>query len=108
MAGAVRHAGIVLSDAAQRLSLFIPLIAAFLLFGEKQSIGKFVGIGLAIVALVCLLLRPRKQSDSGDSGPSAVLLLCVWVGYGAIDILFKQMARKIGRESCRERVCQDE
>src|SRR3546814_13617951 len=31
MAGAVRHAGIVLSDAAPRLSLFIPLIAAFLL-----------------------------------------------------------------------------
>ena len=35
MAGAVRHAGIVLSDAAQRLSLFIPLMASFLLFNEQ-------------------------------------------------------------------------
>jgi len=93
MAGAVRHAGIVLSDAAQRLSLFIPLIAAFLLFGEKHSAAKFAGIGMAIVALICLLLRPRRQSGLGDTRKAAALLLCIWVGYGAIDILFKQMAR---------------
>mgnify|MGYP001554879830 FL=1 len=92
MAGAVRHAGIVLSDAAQRLSLFLPLIAAFLLFGEAHSTAKLLGIALALVALICLLIRPRSRDSSGEVSKSIGLLLCVWAGYGTIDILFKQLA----------------
>ena len=93
MAGAVRHAGIVLSDAAQRLSLFIPLIAAFLLFGEELSGSKLTGIALALVALVCLLLRPRARDGSGDTAKAVFYMLAVWLGYGTIDILFKQLAK---------------
>ncbi len=96
MAGAVRQAGIVLSDAAQRLSLFIPLMAAILLFGETLSGGKMAGIALALVALACLLARRRPAGASGTGGDTAratVLLLAVWVGYGVIDILFKQLAK---------------
>ncbi|NYT86844.1 DMT family transporter [Pollutimonas harenae] len=93
MAGAVRHAGIVLSDAAQRLSLFLPLIAAFLLFGEDLSGSKLAGIALALTALICLLLRPRAQDGSGDTARTVFYLLAVWLGYGTIDILFKQLAK---------------
>lgn len=93
MAGAVRHAGIVLSDAAQRLSLFLPLIAAFLLFGEAPSTSKLIGIATALIALACLLIRPRTTGNGGSLGKTAALLLCVWVGYGTIDILFKQLAK---------------
>lgn len=95
MAGAVRHAGIVLSDAAQRLSLFIPLMAAFVLFGEALSASKLMGIAIALVALACLLARPRQAKDgNGQTGrPAALLLLAVWLGYGTIDILFKQLAK---------------
>ena len=93
MAGAVRHAGIVLSDAAQRLSLFIPLIASFVLFGEALSGSKLAGIAVAIIALFCLLFRPRTTAGSGDTGKSILLLLAVWVGYGTIDVLFKQLAK---------------
>jgi len=93
MAAAVRHAGIVLSDAAQRLSLFIPLIASFVLFGEALSGSKLAGIAIALTALVCLLLRPRTQDGSGDTVKAVLMLLSVWVGYGTIDILFKQMAK---------------
>ncbi|SHI40980.1 hypothetical protein [Pollutimonas bauzanensis] len=93
MAGAVRHAGIVLSDAAQRLSLFIPLMAAFLLFGEALSGSKMAGIAVALAALGCLLARPRQAGAAGGSGTAVALLLSVWVGYGAIDILFKQLAK---------------
>ncbi|MYN14910.1 EamA/RhaT family transporter [Pusillimonas sp. TS35] len=94
MAGAVRHAGIVLSDAAQRLSLFIPLLASFVIFGEAASMQKLAGIALALAALACLLSRPR-DSTAGQSGRmlTAGLLLAVWVGYGTIDILFKQLAK---------------
>lgn len=93
MAGAVRHAGIVLSDAAQRLSLFIPLIAAFVLFGEAVSGAKLAGIGTALVALLCLLYKPGNPAGSGNSFAAIGYLLAVWVGYGTIDILFKQMAK---------------
>ena len=94
MAAAVRHAGIVLSDAAQRLSLLIPLLASFVIFGEAASTGKLAGIAVALAALVCLLLRPRRQASAPDElGKSAALLLCVWAGYGCIDVLFKQLAK---------------
>jgi drug/metabolite transporter (DMT)-like permease len=63
MAAAVRQAGIVLSDAAQRLSLFLPLLAAFLLFGEHLGGQKLLGIGLALTALLCLLIRPHQTSQ---------------------------------------------
>ena len=94
MAGAVRHAGIVLSDAAQRLSLVIPLAAAFLIFGETLSGSKLLGLALALVALFCLLAKPGRGSGApGRSLATIGFLLAVWVGYGVIDILFKQLAK---------------
>lgn len=93
MAAAVRVAGIVLSDAAQRLSLLIPLIASFVLFGETASGGKLAGIALALVALVFLLIRPGTRNPALHAGwqPTG-LLLAVWIGYGSIDVLFKHLA----------------
>lgn len=99
MAGAVRHAGIVISDAAQRLSLLIPLAAAFWLFGESFSASKLIGMGIALAALVCLIWPTSAASAaaSAHSGAASTrtvpLLLCVWLGYGTIDVLFKEMAR---------------
>lgn len=95
MAAAVREAGIVLSDAAQRLSLFIPLIASFLIFGEALSFNKAAGILVALGALVLLLMRGSGSLESSDNAPGKAVfyLLCVWIGYGVIDILFKQLAR---------------
>lgn len=139
MAASVRHAGIVRSDAAQRLSLFIPLLAAFLLFGEALSPQKLWGIAAAFAALACLIGRRQGDAAQGrdagaaaDTAPPAgtaampaggpqahvpahapaakasaespadipaigravwLWPLAVWLGYGVIDILFKQMAR---------------
>ncbi|CAB3714909.1 hypothetical protein LMG3458_03475 [Achromobacter deleyi] len=98
MALAVRHAGVVRSDAAQRLSLFIPLLAAFLLFGEPVTARKLGAIALAFGALFFLLRRTAARPDAPASSltePHALWLwpLAVWVAYGLVDILFKQMAR---------------
>lgn len=97
MAKAVQQAGIVLSDVAQRLSLLLPLIAAFTLFGEPATSQKLIGVAIALCALGALLWRPgsRNAQSSGSHGGllTVVLLLGVWVGYGTIDILFKQMAK---------------
>src|SRR3546814_18162419 len=67
------------------------LIAAFLLFGEAASGSKLGGIVVALIALACLLFRPRPQEGSGETGKTIALLLAGWVGYGTIDCLFKQM-----------------
>lgn len=92
MAASVRHAGIVRSDAAQRLSLFIPLLAAFFLFGQAPTLRTVGGVALALAALFCLLKRHANAPAEG--GPYAWLWpLAVWLGYGVIDILFKQMSK---------------
>src|SRR5690606_2648180 len=43
--------------------------------------------------LFCLLFRPRTTAGSGEMGKSILFLLAVWVGYGTIDVLFKQLAK---------------
>ncbi len=97
MAAAVRHAGIVRSDAAQRLSLFIPVIAAFTVFGESSETGKLMGLALALAAMACLVgrYRPGMKGDASDTGGEGAWrwLLAIWLGYGSIDVLFKQVAK---------------
>lgn len=98
MARSVRHAGIVKSDAAQRLSLFIPLLAAFVLFGESLTARKLAAIALAFAALACLLRRRAPAGAAAQDAPDDrraawMWPLAVWAGYGVIDILFKQLAR---------------
>ena len=44
MGRAAEQAGIVKADAAQRLSLFLPVLAAFVLFGETLSSNKIIGM----------------------------------------------------------------
>ena len=94
MSKAVEFAGIVRSDAAQRLSLFLPILAAFLILHETLSQSKVVGIVLAFVGLFCLLSKPNEQSAVAFRGVLA--LVGVWFGYGIIDILFKQVAKSGG------------
>ena len=91
LAKSVQLAGIVRTDAAQRLSLIIPLLSAFVIFGEQLTERKMLGVALASTALLCLLWKPSK----GGSGKGGAWLwpLVVLLGYGVIDVLFKQMAK---------------
>lgn len=90
MGKAIEYAGIVKTDAAQRLSLFIPILAAFLLFGENLSTQRFIGLILAFAALLCLLFKTSQHTNQEKS--AIPLLIGVWAGFGVIDILFKQIA----------------
>ena len=95
MSKAVEFAGIVRSDAAQRLSLFLPILAAFLIFHETLSQSKAIGIMLAFVGLFSLLSKPNQQQSAVDFR-GVLGLVGVWFGYGIIDILFKQVAKSGG------------
>jgi drug/metabolite transporter (DMT)-like permease len=88
LARSVRSAGIVRTDVAQRLSLFLSLAAAFLLFGEALVPLKVAGIVLALVAVACILWRKERTELAGWLAP-----LAVFAGFGAIDICFKLIAQ---------------
>jgi drug/metabolite transporter (DMT)-like permease len=87
----VAVAGIVRTDVAQRLSLLLSLLAAFLFFGQSATPLKLLGLGLGLVAMVGINLRPRGPAVSGDGG-SWRWLLAVWVGFALVDVLLKQVA----------------
>ncbi len=89
---AISTAGIVRTDAAQRLSLLIPVITAFLLFHEPVTLIKIIAIGIGILAVLCLIPRQKGLSNRNRKAKAWLYLLIVFVGMGIIDILFKQMA----------------
>ena len=91
MAASVRSSGIVRSDAAQRLSLLIPLLAAFLLFNEPLSQQKLIGSVLGLLGLFGMVWRNPEQNRTSGAAPWLWPLL-VFVGYGVIDVLFKRVA----------------
>lgn len=93
MAQSVRHAGIVRSDAAQRLSLFLPLLAAFLLFDESLTWRKSAAIALAFAALFCVLRGRLSSTTTAPSPQLWIWPLGVWITYGLVDILFKQISK---------------
>jgi len=90
IAASVRVTGIVRTDVAQRLSLLIPIIAAFLLFGEVLTPLKIVGIVAGLSAIICSV--PWQKGKGKKPGFSWLYLLIVFAGMGLIDVLFKQIA----------------
>lgn len=101
---AIEAVGMVATDAAQRLSLIIPIIAAFMLFGEVLTGTRILGLGLGFLALGALIYRPQQAVSTQDISKKATTpnralrtplwLFGVWAGYGVIDILFKQVAKQ--------------
>ncbi|WP_040940385.1 EamA family transporter [Xanthomonas campestris] len=95
LARAVATAGIVRTDIAQRLSLLLSLAAAFTLFGEPVNAWKLAGLGLGLLAIVCILQRPRQVTGT-DSAPASIgwpWLAGVWLGFALIDLLLKHIAQ---------------
>ncbi len=107
---AIAAVGIVATDAAQRLSLIIPIVAAFVLFGETLTATRVFGLLLGFLALGALVYRPQNlglkttittktvayNKAPKYAGRTSLWLFGVWAGYGIIDILFKQVAKQGG------------
>lgn len=91
MASAVKFTGIVRTDVAQRLSLFIPVAAAFLIFGEHPATVKVIGLVIGFIAIICAI--PVKQTINRKTPSNSwIYLLLVFLGFGIIDVLFKEVA----------------
>jgi drug/metabolite transporter (DMT)-like permease len=92
MAISVRVAGIVRTDVAQRLSLFIPLLASFLIFGDSLNKLKIIGLVIGFAAILCSIPWQKKTANRRVYSNAWIFLLIVFFGIGIIDILFKQVA----------------
>jgi drug/metabolite transporter (DMT)-like permease len=92
LAASVRAAGIVRTDVAQRLSLFVSLTAAFLLFNDHLNTLKFIGIAVGIAAILCSIPWQKKTANRKVLSNAWIYLVLVFLGFGVIDILFKQVA----------------
>lgn len=93
MSRGVEYAGIVRADAAQRLSLFLTVLASFVLFGEALSVNRGLSLALAFAALFCLLWKPADVAAGASVRQGALYLFLIWLGYGVVDMLFKQIAK---------------
>lgn len=87
---AVKQAGLARTDIAQRLSLFISLLAAYFLFSDTFSNLKYIGLAFGFMAIVFTLYRKGENTASHNSW---LYLLLVFIGFGVIDVLFKLVSK---------------
>lgn len=89
-AKAITYSGIVKTDIAQRMSLFLPLFFSFFILKETFNNYKWIGVILAFMAI--FLSFYRKKNTENETNKKWYFLLLVLLGFGSIDILFKQVA----------------
>uniref|UniRef100_UPI0004293344 EamA family transporter n=1 Tax=Flavobacterium cauense TaxID=510946 RepID=UPI0004293344 len=89
LAISIRYIGIVKTDIAQRLSLFIPILASYFIFNESISQLKLIGLSIGFLAIFLTL---NKKNDATDEKRRWIFPLIVLLGFGIIDVLFKQIA----------------
>ncbi|AWG25644.1 DMT family transporter [Flavobacterium kingsejongi] len=89
LAASIRHMGIVKTDIAQRLSLFIPILASYFIFHETIAELKLTGLAIGFLAVFFTLY---KSTTTGTTSQKWLYTAVVLLGFGTIDILFKQIA----------------
>ena len=83
---------ISVASVANKMSVVIPVILAFILYGDKVYILKIAGI---ILALASVYLTTYKSSSSEEAKPSLVLPSLVFIGSGIIDALVNFANKKL-------------
>ncbi|SKB54753.1 EamA-like transporter family protein [Parapedobacter luteus] len=96
LSASIRHTGIVRTEVAQRLSLFISLLAAFWLFREAPDTGKLIGVAVGFVGILCSIGWHRGSNQYGLNHRVWLYPLSVFFGYGLVDILLKIIAQHTG------------
>ena len=79
-------AGVAITAVASRMSVVIPVTAAFLLFDETATLTKIFGIALALPAFY---LTFKKKRNEKVAFPTLLLPLAIFIGTGSNDLLMK-------------------
>lgn len=83
----IATSGIVLTAIAQRLSLVIPVLSAFLIFSETPTTIKIIGLGVGLIAIYAS--KPTGKGNLKDI--MSWYPIIVFLGTGIIDVLFNQL-----------------
>jgi drug/metabolite transporter (DMT)-like permease len=82
-----KNIGISVASVANKMSMVIPVIAAFILYDDSAGTMKIAGLVLALLA-VYFTVKPNKEElqKNGSSGAWLIILpLIVFIGSGIID-----------------------
>ena len=93
IATSIKLTGIVRTDVAQRLSLFIPVLASFLIFGERPNTIKIIGIAIGFIAIMCLIPWRQRGAVRRRSTNAWFYLVVILIGMGVIDVLLKSISK---------------
>lgn len=85
----IATSGIVLTAIAQRLSLVIPVLSAFLIFSETTTTLKLLGLVIGFLALYAS--KPNGKTDLQQS--TTWYPIIVFLGTGVLDILFNLLTK---------------
>jgi drug/metabolite transporter (DMT)-like permease len=88
LAYTAQRAGVAVAALASRLSVAIPAVLAFLLFGDSLNAVKIVGLAAALCSLY-LCTAPDRGSRSEGSLPIKLLPLLVFVTFGCYFTIIK-------------------
>lgn len=91
IAYSIQSNGITRTEIAQRISILIPISAAFVLFNEQATPLSLLGIGIGIVAVIGSL--QRKDAANPTRKNAWVFPLLIFLGMGIIDVLFKYITQ---------------
>ncbi|HXB40610.1 MAG TPA: DMT family transporter [Bacteroidia bacterium] len=85
--------GVSVASVANKMSVVIPVIMAFMLYGDTITFFKIVGIILALLAVVLVSSRNNKEGENKKI--NWILPAAVFVGAGIIDALVNYCQKKI-------------
>lgn len=86
---AINHSGIIKTDITQRISLLIPIMCSYWIFGEKIGIVKLIAICIGLLSVLFIISKKNKKNTTDKN---SIYLLFIFLGYGTIDVLFKKLA----------------
>ncbi len=89
MGKATEVAGVALTLSSWRMSVIIPFLASWVIWGEDPTIAQFIGLFVAVAAF--LLISNPMAAGSKQSGQAVLLLGVVFLLGGVVDTLFKMM-----------------
>lgn len=86
----IKNTGIIKTDIAQRMSLFIPILASVFIFKENISNLKYLALLIGFISIGLIL--NKNDNNEVKSKNNYLYLLFVFIGFGVIDVCFKQVA----------------
>lgn len=84
-----RHIGATVTSVAGKLSVVIPVAAAFLLYDEPVTVLKLSAVVLAIIAVVLSSIREDSSAHRPISGIYLLMPVLLFIGSGINDTLSK-------------------